>query len=57
MDKPGAEEYYKSMIEKLAGWGVDFIKYDDITGFPADIIAVSNAIEECGYPIVLSLFV
>jgi len=55
MDKPGAEEYYKSMIEKLAGWGVDFIKYDDITGFPADIIAVSNAIEECGYPIVLSL--
>lgn len=29
MDKPGAQEYYNSVVELLSGWGVDFIKYDD----------------------------
>lgn len=28
--KPGAQEYYDSIIELYASWGVDFIKVDDI---------------------------
>ena len=28
--KPGAQEYYNSIIELYASWGVDFIKVDDI---------------------------
>jgi hypothetical protein len=30
MDKPGAQEYYNSVVQLLSDWGVDFIKYDDI---------------------------
>ena len=26
MDKPGAQEYYNSVVELVASWGVDFIK-------------------------------
>ncbi len=55
MSKPGAQEYYDSMIEKYAEWGVDFIKYDDIVPHPAEIEAVVKAIEKCGRKIVLSL--
>lgn len=55
MSKPGAQEYYNSIIDKLASWGVDFIKYDDITGQPKEINAVVKAIEQNGRPIVLSL--
>ena len=28
--KPGAQEYYDSLLELYASWGVDFIKVDDI---------------------------
>jgi alpha-galactosidase len=28
--KPGAQEYYDSIVELYASWGVDFIKVDDI---------------------------
>jgi alpha-galactosidase len=31
MTKPGAREYYNSLIELFAGWGVDYIKADDMT--------------------------
>jgi alpha-galactosidase len=55
MDKPGANEYYYSMIKKMASWNVDFIKYDDITGMPDEINAIVKAIKNCGRPIVLSL--
>jgi len=55
MDKPGAQAYYDSIIEELANWGVDFIKYDDIVPFPKEVEAVSKAIAKCGRPIVLSL--
>jgi len=55
MTKPGAQAYYDSLIEMLAAWGVDFIKYDDIVPFPAEVEAVANAIEKCGRDIVLSL--
>ena len=55
MRQPGAQAYYDSIIELLAGWGVDFIKYDDIIPSPPEVDAVVNAIEKCGRDIVLSL--
>ncbi len=55
MSKPGAQEYYNSLIDQFAEWGVDFIKYDDIVPFPLEVEAVAKAIEQCGRPIVFSL--
>lgn len=55
MSKPGAQEFYNSLINQMAEWGVDFIKYDDIVPFPQEVQAVVNAIKQCGRPIVLSL--
>jgi len=55
MARPGAQAYYDSLVALLSSWGVDFIKADDITGFPAEIIAVADAIAKCGRPIMLSL--
>ncbi len=55
MSKPGAQEYYNSVVELLAGWGVDFIKYDDIVHKPLEINAVADAIEKTGKRIVLSI--
>jgi hypothetical protein len=55
MSRQGSREFYNSVINHLAAWGVDFIKYDDITQYPREIEAVENAIAQCGRPIVLSL--
>lgn len=55
MDKPGAQEYYNSVLELLAVWGVDFIKYDDIVHKPREINAVADAIAKTGKKIVLSI--
>ena len=55
MEKPGAQEYYNGLINQLAEWGVDFIKYDDLVPYPAEIKAINKAIKQCGRPIVLSL--
>lgn len=52
---PGAQAYYDSLLKLLADWGVDFIKYDDITPHPQDMAAVRTAIERSGRPMVLSL--
>src|ERR1035437_6387256 len=30
MSKPGAQDYYDSILQLYAGWGVDYIKCDDI---------------------------
>ena len=57
MTKAGAQEYYNSLFELYAEWGVDYIKVDDIS-FPYhadEIEAVHKAISNCGRPIVLSL--
>ena len=57
----GGQDYYNSILELYASWGLDFIKADDMFGFrPAsdhstEIAAVSNAIQKTGRPIVLSL--
>lgn len=55
MTRPGSQEYYDSIIEMLADWGVDFIKYDDIVPSPPEVNAVVDAIEKCERDIVLSL--
>lgn len=57
MSKPGAQAYYDSIIALYAGWGVDFIKADDMSlpYYPDEIAALSQAIEKTGRDIVLSL--
>ncbi len=61
----GAQEYYNSIFELYASWGVDFIKCDDIsnTEFLKDnpysarreIEMIRKAIDNCGRDMVLSL--
>lgn len=63
--KKGAQEYYNSLFELYASWGVDFVKVDDIanTEFkPHDpysarkeIEMIRKAIDSCGRDMVLSL--
>ncbi len=55
-DKPGAREYYNSLLELYASWGVDFIKVDDLSRpyHKGEIELIRNAIDRCGRPIVLS---
>jgi hypothetical protein len=57
MSNPGAQEYYNSIVEMYAEWGVDYIKADDM--LPnyryEEIEAVAKAIKKAGRPIVLSL--
>jgi alpha-galactosidase len=57
--KPGAQEYYDSLLKLYAEWEVDYIKVDDILAIGPyqswDIEALNKAIEKCGRPIVLSL--
>lgn len=58
MTKPGAQEYYDSLVEMYAEWGVDYIKADDMLKDPyhsQEIEAMQNAIKKVGRPIVLSL--
>lgn len=55
--RPGAQEYYDSIIQMYADWGVDYIKVDDISR-PyawAEVELIRNAIDKTGRPIVLSL--
>ncbi len=63
--KKGAQEYYNSIIDLYASWGVDYIKCDDIanTEFTPhqpysaarEIEMLRRAIDNCGREIVLSL--
>lgn len=55
--KEGAQEYYNSIINMYAGWGIDFIKVDDICSpySAGEVELVQNAISNCGRDIVLSL--
>lgn len=55
MNKPGAQEYYNSVYQKLAAWGIDFVKVDDLVHYPKEIIAIAKAIENTGRPMVYSL--
>lgn len=55
-DKPGAQEYYDSLFELYAQWGVDFIKIDDLSRpyHEGEINLIRKAIDKCGRKIVLS---
>jgi len=57
MRKPGAQEYLNSLLALYAGWGVDFIKVDDIARpySAPEIEGYKKAIDLCGRPVVLSL--
>lgn len=52
MSKPGAQEYYNSVFELFAQWGVDFVKADDME--EPDLIAVGKASRSCGRDMVIS---
>lgn len=55
--KPGAQEYYNSIINMYADWGVDFIKVDDLSApfyHKDEIEMIRYAIDHCGRPIVFS---
>jgi hypothetical protein len=55
-DKPGGQEYYNSIMELYASWGVDFLKIDDLSSpyHKAEIEMIRKAIDQTGRPIVLS---
>ncbi len=56
MKKPGAQDYYDSLMELVASWDVDFIKVDDLSRpyHQAEIEAIRKAIDKTGRPIVFS---
>lgn len=57
--KPGAQEYYNSVFDLLASWGIDYVKVDDISRpyheHQSEIEAIRKAIDQTGRPMVLSL--
>ncbi|MDL2243868.1 NPCBM/NEW2 domain-containing protein, partial [Bacteroidales bacterium OttesenSCG-928-J19] len=55
--KEGAQEYYNSIFELYASWGVDFIKIDDLSRpyHQDEIEMIRTAIDNTGRPIVLSV--
>lgn len=55
--KEGAQEYYNSIFDLYAEWGVDFIKIDDLSRpyHTAEIEMIRKAIDQCGRSIVLSI--
>ncbi len=59
MRRPGAQAYYDSVLALYAGWGVDFVKMDDMSrpydAHAPEIEAAHAAIQRSGRPIVLSL--
>lgn len=58
MSKPGAQEYYNSVYDLIASWGVDFVKVDDLSRpyelNRAEVEAIRKAIDQTGRPIVFS---
>lgn len=55
--KSGAAEYYNSLFELYASWGVDFVKVDDICNhYPErEVELIQEAIQNSGREMVLSL--
>jgi alpha-galactosidase len=55
--QPGAQEYYNSIFELYASWGVDLVKVDDLTApvyFRGEVEMIRKAIEKTDRKIVLS---
>jgi hypothetical protein len=55
-EKAGAQEYYNSIFELYAQWGVDFVKVDDLSRpyHREEIELIRKAIDHSGRPIILS---
>lgn len=55
--KEGAQEYYNSIVNLYASWGVDYIKVDDLSRpyHDKEIEFLRNAIDQTGRPILLSM--
>lgn len=55
--KEGAQEYYNSIMELYASWGVDYIKIDDLSRpyHLNEIEMIRKAIDNTGRPMVLSM--
>ena len=56
MTKPGAQEYYNSVFDQFASWGLDFVKVDDLSRpyHESEIEAIRKAIDRTGRKIVIS---
>jgi alpha-galactosidase len=54
--RPGAQEYYNSVFDLFASWGLDFVKVDDLSRpyHVTEIEAIRKAIDRTGRAIVLS---
>lgn len=55
--KTGAQEYYNSLFELYASWGLDFVKVDDLSSpiyFEQEVEMIRKAIDRTGRKIVLS---
>ncbi len=57
--KDGAKEYYQSLFELYASWGVDLVKCDDIAReLPheeGELLLLSSCLRNCGRDMILSL--
>ncbi|PWV45835.1 glycoside hydrolase family 27 protein [Chitinophaga sp. S165] len=56
-DKEGAQEYYNSLFEMYASWGLDFVKVDDLSApiyHSGEIEMIRKAINRTGRKILLS---
>jgi alpha-galactosidase len=56
LSKPGAQEYYDSLLALVASWEVDFVKIDDLSRpyHLPEIGAIRKAIDKTGRAIILS---
>lgn len=55
--KEGAQQYYNSLFELYASWGLDFVKVDDLSSpiyFREEVEMIRKAIDRTGRKIVLS---
>lgn len=55
--KKGAQEYYNSIFQLYAGWGLDFVKVDDLSSpiyFTEEVEMIRKAIDRTGRKILLS---
>jgi hypothetical protein len=56
-DKVGSQEYYNSIFELYASWGLDFVKVDDLSSpiyFEKEVEMIRKAIDRTGRKILLS---
>ena len=54
--KTGAQEYYNSIFNLYASWGVDYVKVDDLSRpyHHGEIAMIRKAIDQSGRPMVFS---